>query len=69
MSAFSGRKIIASVVCLGAGGLSVYFKSDVPPGFLSLLQTLFITFVAGNSTEHITNAIGLFKKAEGSSNV
>lgn len=57
LSVFSGRKIIAAAITLIVGIGATYFKGDVPPGLLTLLQTLFGAFVLGNSVEHVSNAV------------
>ena len=51
------RKILAGFVLLAVGLVVVYFKNDIPPNLLSLMQWLYLTFVGGNAIEHISTAI------------
>jgi hypothetical protein len=56
IDSIGGRKVLvaASVTLLGVG--AVFVKGDVPPGFLTLLQTIFAAFVVGNGIEHASSA-------------
>ncbi len=47
-----GRKVVATVLALAAGGIAVAFKGDVPANYLALLQTALGAFVGGNIAEH-----------------
>jgi hypothetical protein len=57
MSTFSTRKIIAGIVLLITGVLITYWKGDIPNNLLSLMQTLFFAFVAGNGFEHYMDVV------------
>lgn len=50
------RKVITGLIILLCGIGSLLLKGDVPPGFLTLLQTIFAAFVVGNAAEHISCA-------------
>lgn len=54
MTQFSTRKIIAGLVLLGAGLGITYYKGDIPPNLMGLMQSLYYGFVAGNAFEHYT---------------
>lgn len=55
MTLTSQRKIISGVILLLAGILVTYWKGDIPEHLLSLMETLYYAFVAGNAFEHFTN--------------
>lgn len=57
MKNFSLRKIIAAAVLLISGLMVTYWKGDIPPNLLSLMQTLFYAFVAGNGFEHYMEVV------------
>lgn len=57
MSKFSTRKIISGAILLASGLAVTYWKGDIPPNLLSLMQTLFYAFVLGNGFEHYTDII------------
>lgn len=57
MSNFSTRKIITGAILLVSGLLVTYWKGDIPPNLLSLMQTLFFAFVAGNGWEHYMEVV------------
>lgn len=57
MSTFSTRKIVTGAVLLVSGLLVTYWKGDIPSNLLSLMQTLFYAFVAGNGFEHYTEMV------------
>lgn len=48
------RKIITAFILLLVGLGIVIYKGDIPPNFLTLLQTIFGAFVVGNAFEHYT---------------
>ena len=56
MSVFSTRKIISGVILLTVGVVITFIKGDIPPNLLSLMQLLYVTFVAGNGFVHATTA-------------
>lgn len=56
ISALGGRKVVVAIVVTLIGVGAVFLKGDVPPNFLSLLQTVFGAFVAGNMFAHYTEA-------------
>lgn len=47
------RKIISGAVLLLAGLLVTFVVGDIPDNLLSLMQWLYLAFVAGNAVEHI----------------
>lgn len=51
------RKIISGAVLLVSGLAVTYVKGDIPNNLLSLMQTLFYAFVAGNGLEHYMEVI------------
>ena len=55
MSFVSKRKIISGLVLLVTGLAVTYFKGDIPPNLMSLMQVLYSAFVIGNGVEHFTN--------------
>jgi hypothetical protein len=50
------RKLIVSGVILLVGVLVAFFKDDVPPNLMQLLQVVFGGFVVGNVGEHLVDA-------------
>lgn len=52
IESIGGRKAAAAIGVVGVGVAAVLIKGDIPSGFLSLLQTVFAAFVAGNAIEH-----------------
>lgn len=53
------RKILSGFVLLGTGLVVVYFKGDIPPNLLSLMQWLYTAFIGGNAIEHLSQVIKL----------
>lgn len=56
MKLYGSRKIIANGVALAIGVGAVALKGDIPPGFLTLLQTVLGAFTLGNIGEHMSTA-------------
>lgn len=54
MDSTSVQKAIGALLVLTIGGSILFFKPDVPPNYLSLLQVVYATFVAGHAVEHYT---------------
>lgn len=52
-----GRKLIATVLVLAAGGVLVATNGDVPDNYLVLLQTALGAFVGGNAVSKIVAAV------------
>lgn len=46
------RKLLVCLLMLAGAVLMIVLKGDVPPGALSLMQTLFAAFIVGNAFEH-----------------
>ena len=61
-----GRKVFGSLLVLGCGVLITGMKGDVPPNFLQLLQTVYLAFIVGNGTEHLTAMIKGISEARAS---
>lgn len=57
MSVLSTRKIISGLILLISGLVITYIKGDIPNNLLSLMQSLYFAFVAGNSIEHLHTII------------
>lgn len=56
IESIGGRKAAAAVGIVAVGVVTVLLRDDIPSGFLSLLQTVFAAFVAGNAIEHAATA-------------
>ena len=54
---YSGRKIILAAILLLVALVVTYTKGDIPSNLLSFMEVLFGTFVIGNATEHVSNAV------------
>ena len=51
-----GRKVLVTLIMAGVGLALTFYKGDIPPGLLGLMQTIFGAFVVGNVFEHIADA-------------
>lgn len=52
-------KVVTGAVLLGVGLLVVYLKGDIPSGLLSLMQWIYMGFVAGAGFDkYVTNKNG-----------
>lgn len=66
IDSIGGRKVAVALVVLALALGTTYFKGDVPPGLLALLQTVFAAFVIGNAFGHAAGAY-IEGKASGAS--
>jgi hypothetical protein len=58
-----GRKVVVALITLALGIGAVFLRGDIPPGLLTLMQTLFGAFVAGNMFEYASEAYTTVKSA------
>ncbi len=62
MDLFTTRKVLSGLLLLIVGLVVTYIKGDIPVNLLSLMQWIYLTFVAGNAAQHISDAVTASKK-------